>query len=356
MIKKLLVLSLFILLSTVESKRKQKVLKIVTDIEDQMVRMDDLEEIKDQIVNEVVDSLVPVIEDNCACCDLPKCQEGWEYFDHTKSCYKRFTNSSRVNWMDAQYDCRQHGGNLAIIHDEETNTFVNEITGGSMAWIGSFRVGPLVNPKPLNSQWTWNDGSPLNYSNWYNGQPDMGHEFCGHINRWDTAGLWNDNRCNSTMMEDFVCQSKVYSPLSGFYCPDGWIQFGTKGKCYKAFFGSSIITWMDAQKSCRFQGGDLAVIHDEETNIFVNDIADGTRAWIGAFRVGPIPYQNDEFSWIDGSAMDFDAWAVDQPDNYGGDEFCVHINLVENSADWNDYDCWSATNSDVLITNFVCQF
>jgi len=68
MIKKLLVLSLFILLlSTVESK--QKVLKIVTDIEDQMVRMDDLEEIKDQIVNEVVDSLVPVIEGSCTCCD-----------------------------------------------------------------------------------------------------------------------------------------------------------------------------------------------------------------------------------------------------------------------------------------------
>ena len=37
------------------------------------------------------------------------CQEGWEYFDHTKSCYKRFTDSSSVNWMDAQYDCRQHG-------------------------------------------------------------------------------------------------------------------------------------------------------------------------------------------------------------------------------------------------------
>jgi len=70
MIKKLLVLSLFILLlSTVESKHKQKVLKIVTDIKKQMVTMDDLEEIKDQIVNEVVDTLVPVIEGSCSCCE-----------------------------------------------------------------------------------------------------------------------------------------------------------------------------------------------------------------------------------------------------------------------------------------------
>ena len=157
-----------------------------------------------------------------------------------------------------------------------------------MAWIGAFRVGPLVDPRPLNSQWTWNDGSPLNYSNWnkqYN-QPDNsgGDEFCGHINRWDTVGLWNDAPC-SFALEDFVCQSKVYSPLSGiifcplddttitrykllmqpsllgFYCPDGWIQFGTKGKCYKAFFGSSIITWMDAQKSCRFQGVSTIIVH-----------------------------------------------------------------------------------------------
>ena len=87
-----------------------------------------------------------------------------------------------------------------------------------MAWIGSFRVGPLVNPRPLNSQWTWIDGSPLDYFNWdkNNNQPDNsgGNEFCGHINRWGNVGFWNDAPCTATL-EDFVCQGNVYSPHSG---------------------------------------------------------------------------------------------------------------------------------------------
>ena len=81
------------------------------------------------------------------------------------------------------------------------------------AWVGLIRIGPLVNPKPLNSQWAWIDGSPLDYSNWVSGQPDnsKSNEFCGHINRWGNSGLWNDASCTATT-DDFVCQRKVYSP------------------------------------------------------------------------------------------------------------------------------------------------
>ena len=40
----------------------KKVLSIVKDIKKNMINVDD-----------VVKALTPIIEDNCACCDLPKC-------------------------------------------------------------------------------------------------------------------------------------------------------------------------------------------------------------------------------------------------------------------------------------------
>ena len=52
---------------------------------------------------------------------------------------------SPVNLMIVQ-------GNLAIIHDEETNNFVFSLTGGVNTWLGLRRVGPLVDPKPRNRE------------------------------------------------------------------------------------------------------------------------------------------------------------------------------------------------------------
>ena len=79
-------------------------------------------------------------------------------------------------------------------------------TGGSMAWIGSFRVGPL---EKRNDQWTWIDGSPITFSNWASeNQPSNGggDEFCGMVNRWKTEGLWNDAPCDWMNIQNFVCQ------------------------------------------------------------------------------------------------------------------------------------------------------
>ena len=73
-------------------------------------------------------------------------------------------------------------GLLAVIHDNETNNFVYKIAGKSAAgfWIGARRVGPEVEPKPRNDQFSWNDGSELEYDNWQSGDPNNkdGEEFC----------------------------------------------------------------------------------------------------------------------------------------------------------------------------------
>ena len=75
MMNELVALSLFVfLLSTVESqKQKQKpikkVLSIVKEIKKNMLTLNEMEVMKGQIVDEVVDSIVPVIKESCSCCD-----------------------------------------------------------------------------------------------------------------------------------------------------------------------------------------------------------------------------------------------------------------------------------------------
>ena len=71
MMKELVALSLFVfLLSTVESQKPiKKVLSIVKDIKKNMLILDEMEVMKEQIVDEVVDSIVPIIKESCSCCD-----------------------------------------------------------------------------------------------------------------------------------------------------------------------------------------------------------------------------------------------------------------------------------------------
>ena len=70
---------LILLSSTVKSTKPiKKVLSIVKEIKEQMVTVDDMKEIKNQIVDEVVDAINPTIASSCSCCD-PKphhCDDG----------------------------------------------------------------------------------------------------------------------------------------------------------------------------------------------------------------------------------------------------------------------------------------
>ena len=78
--KEVFVITFVILLSsTVESHGKKpikNVLSIVKEIKEQMVTVDDMTEIKNQIVDEVVDAINPTIAASCSCCDKPQHCDG----------------------------------------------------------------------------------------------------------------------------------------------------------------------------------------------------------------------------------------------------------------------------------------
>ena len=87
-----------------------------------------------------------------------------------------------------------------MIFDEQTNDEVYSLSGGSIAFVGAHRVGPL------GPQLTWIDGSALDFSNWSGGQPDNynGGEFCVVVNRFGSK-TWNDQPCD-LKRDNYICQ------------------------------------------------------------------------------------------------------------------------------------------------------
>uniref|UniRef100_A0A3B4AFI2 C-type lectin domain-containing protein n=1 Tax=Periophthalmus magnuspinnatus TaxID=409849 RepID=A0A3B4AFI2_9GOBI len=95
-----------------------------------------------------------------------------------------------LSWEDARSYCRQQYTDLAMIEDETENSAVAALMWGGSVWIGLYREG-----------WQWSDGSNSTFTNWANGQPDLGVQNCVV----ETAARdWHDGWCHDSY--PFICQ------------------------------------------------------------------------------------------------------------------------------------------------------
>ena len=90
--------------------------------------------------------------------------------------------------------------NLVSIHSAEEQHFVIGLEGveGRSPWLGGRR-------DPQNrDNWVWSDGTPWDYTNWEEHEPNdvKGEEDCVHF--FQTGHLWNDNRCEKKVTS--VCK------------------------------------------------------------------------------------------------------------------------------------------------------
>ncbi|KAK9979049.1 hypothetical protein ABG768_012496 [Culter alburnus] len=115
-------------------------------------------------------------------------------------------------------------------------------------------------------------------------------------------------------------------------CPFGWKNFGVR--CYKYF--SQSVDWITAERSCLSLDANLASVHHKPENEFLLSLlpSSSTRSWIGAHD-GII---DGQWLWSDGSEYDFTNWCSKEPNNSGGSENCLEINLSSNLC-WNDKAC-----------------
>uniref|UniRef100_A0A087YBD4 C-type lectin domain-containing protein n=1 Tax=Poecilia formosa TaxID=48698 RepID=A0A087YBD4_POEFO len=92
------------------------------------------------------------------------CPAGWRMFSF--SCYLVSTKTD--SWDEGREDCKNKGGDLVVIdNNEEQQTFVSKFTD-KPAWIG-------LNNKEAEGSWKWVDGTSLNFKHWGYKQPDNGN-------------------------------------------------------------------------------------------------------------------------------------------------------------------------------------
>ena len=90
------------------------------------------------------------------------------------------------------------GSQPVSIHHLDLDAFIAEnLVHGETAWLGLHRPN-------TDADWSWLDGSPVNFTMWINGEPNHSGEACVGIN-WQDTGFWDDSDCD-TLYKRFVCQ------------------------------------------------------------------------------------------------------------------------------------------------------
>ena len=113
------------------------------------------------------------------------------------------------------------------------------------------------------------------------------------------------------------------------------------------------MTWWEAELHCVSVGANLVSIHSLEEHNFVNSLIknfDPTQGstWIGLTDI----HKEGEWMWSDGSKVSFTQWKTNEPNNYGGNEHCVHTNSGT-AFKWNDSGCSHALTF-VCASRTVC--
>uniref|UniRef100_A0A8C6SSX5 C-type lectin domain-containing protein n=1 Tax=Neogobius melanostomus TaxID=47308 RepID=A0A8C6SSX5_9GOBI len=110
--------------------------------------------------------------------------EGWQYFKG--SWY--LDSTTEQSWNESRKFCQEKGADLIIINSIQEQGFARKFHG--YRWIG-------LSDLEQQGVWRWVDGSLLNTSFWYPGEPNnMGSEHCGVLYFSDTLDNWNDYSCS----------------------------------------------------------------------------------------------------------------------------------------------------------------
>jgi C-type mannose receptor len=103
-----------------------------------------------------------------------------------------------LTWQAAEDACVAEGGHLVSIRNAQDGIFaINVLTGVEEAWIG---LNDLATPR----MYEWTDGTPYEYMNWDDGQPDDPDHQCAGIG---PSRRWFDYACDEE--RGFVCARPI---------------------------------------------------------------------------------------------------------------------------------------------------
>jgi len=170
-------------------------------------------------------------------------------------------------------------------------------------------------------------------------------EHCGPGGRCEPAGFcsFGDGACPSGRRYDELAgddQAEQCVPV--LVCPASYAAMlpGSNSR-YRAV--GPALSWLGAEQDCADdgQGTHLIVIGSETERSGLRSLLDDD-VWIGySDRVA-----EDEFRWVTGVDLPFEAWASGRPDDANGDEDCAQ--QKRRSGEWDDQSC-----TDLYL--YVCE-
>ena len=129
-------------------------------------------------------------------CQVPSalCEAGWTRHRGQNRCYKTFAAADGGLTFDgAQTHCEDNGGDLASIHSNGEQTFIELLSDGAIGdglWIGLKRQS--------TGGFEWQDGAPFSFSNF--DESSANHD-CYAM---EADGVWAPTRCSSRL--GFACR------------------------------------------------------------------------------------------------------------------------------------------------------
>ena len=130
-----------------------------------------------------------------------------------------------------------------------------------------------------------------------------------------------------------------------FVCEwEGLINATPYNNHYYYYFPTSL-TWHNAKLACESIGGHLVTIATENENIFVNNLAENNRIWIG-FTDERV---EGEWEWITGEPVIFENWASGEPNDDGGQDY----GQMYSEGEWDDA---GPPRDPEEINHYVCEW
>ncbi|XP_009084157.3 macrophage mannose receptor 1-like isoform X1 [Serinus canaria] len=268
-----------------------------------------------------------------------KCPLGWDTSNSTNSCFRGFVREEdqKKTWFEARDFCREIGGDLAAIRNEEEQTAIENLIKKKSPSFQPFWIGlQCLDP---DGGLSWSDGSPVNYRDkardyFY----DTAFQDCGAISE-NPSLSWIKEHCEYS--HNWICEIKKGTPLkpeplgpSTTYevTEDGWIVKGDK----QYFFSPEKTSMEKARTFCRNNHGNLATIgnNNERKFLWKYILKNGK---LNSYLIGLIQNADQQFSWMSGSPVHYAAWAQGEPNFAQAQENCVVLNKKDGL--WNDVNC-----------------
>ncbi|XP_078660161.1 uncharacterized protein LOC144904888 [Branchiostoma floridae x Branchiostoma belcheri] len=139
-----------------------------------------------------------------------------DYVRFNGVCYKDY--AELMTYDEARQTCAADGGLLAMPRDNATNTFIHDLGGAGIRWIG-------LTDTASEGQFVYEDGQSLEssgYSNWYPREPNDAHDGEDCVLIFDSGHGWIDAGCS--LARGFICQ--LVNVVDG-----GWSDWGPWSGC-----------------------------------------------------------------------------------------------------------------------------